>query len=139
MRNGVKKMVLFCKKRIVIICVSLLILLSVITVIIRVSNPLLAAVLFSTKTNYQVTYAWGSESRIRTAGKKEVMNLFVGKKIVRDDSLKEIGNENGSSVYFIPVRGEEYIVYYDGGPDNAVVFHQGKWYQITNPEYPIGF
>lgn len=127
------------KKRTVIIFASVLIFFGVITAIIYVLNPLLAAVLFSTKTNYQVTYAWGSESRIRTVGKKEVMNLFVGKKIVRDDSLKEIGNENGSSMYFIPVRGEKYIVYYDGGPDNAVVLYQGKWYQITNPKYPIGF
>lgn len=127
------------KKKIVIIFTSLLLLFCAITVWIYVSNPLLAAVLFSTKINYQVTYVWGGESRISTMGKKEVMNLFAGKEIVRDDSLKEIGNENGSSMYFIPVRGEEYIVYFDGGPDKAIVSWQEKWYRITNPEYPIGF
>ena len=102
-----------------------------------ISNPLLAKVFFSAKRDYQVTHIRGDGSDTYTVKKEKILELFIGKKIVRDDSLKELGNTSGATLYLIHVKGDKNIVYYDSAPSDAVVCYQGKYYRITNPEYPI--
>ena len=77
--------------------------LGIVTATICISNPLFATVLFSIKTNYQVTRTQGSDEDTKAVGNKEILALFAGKKISRDDSLKELGNTNGSPLYLIHV------------------------------------
>lgn len=94
---------------------------------------------FSIKTNYQVTRVLGGNEDAKSVSKKEVLALFAGKKISRDDTLKELGDANGATLYLIHIKGDKNIVYFDNGPSNAIVSYQGKYYQIENPKYPIDF
>ena len=81
----------------------------------------------------------GGNEDAKSVSKKEVLALFAGKKISRDDTLKELGDANGATLYLIHIKGDKNIVYFDNGPSNAIVSYQGKYYQIENPKYPIDF
>lgn len=123
-------------KKVLLFLTFILIGLAIVIMVMRISNPLLASVFFSPEREYQITYTRRGEAPY-TVKKKEVLKLFIGKEIIRDDSQKDIGMSNGDAVYLIGMKRDKIMAYYDNAPDHAVVCYQGKYYRINNPEYPI--